>query len=329
VAVPAVPPPVPVHHSPLHPSPLPATLTALRRTLVMGVVNVTPDSFSDGGRWFEPDDAVAHGLALLDAGADLLDVGGESTRPGAGRVAVDDELARVLPVVRALAARGAAVSVDTTRAVVARAAVEHGAVVVNDVSGGLADPAMHATVAELGVVYVAMHWRGHADVMESRATYDDVVTDVRAELADRAAELAAAGARPEQVVLDPGLGFAKAGSDNWPLLARLDEIRSLGRPVLVGASRKRFLGHLLAGPDGEPVPPGRRDGATAAISALAAHAGAWCVRVHEVAGSADAVRVAAAWRDAQREVQHAGQRAHPHAGPRPAPDGRRSADVTT
>ncbi len=293
MAVPAVPPPVPVH-----PSPLPARLTALRRTLVMGVVNVTPDSFSDGGRWFEPDDAVAHGLALLGRGADLLDVGGESTRPGAGRVPVDQELARVLPVVRALVAEGAAVSVDTTRARVARAALEHGAVVVNDVSGGLAAPEMHAAVADLGVVYVAMHWRGHADVMESRATYDDVVTDVRRELADRTAELADAGVRPEQVVLDPGLGFAKTGSDNWPLLARLDEIVSLGRPVLVGASRKRFLGHLLAGPDGTPAPPLRRDGATAAVTALAAHAGAWCVRVHEVAGSADAVRVAAALRAA-------------------------------
>jgi dihydropteroate synthase len=312
VAAPAVLPPVPVH-----PSPLPAPLRALRRTLVMGVVNVTPDSFSDGGRWFEPDDAVAHGLALLEQGADLLDVGGESTRPGAGRVAVDDELARVLPVVRALVAQGAAVSVDTTRAEVARAAVEQGAVVVNDVSGGLADPAMHRTVADLGVVYVAMHWRGHADVMESHARYDDVVTDVRRELADRMGELADAGVRPDQVVLDPGLGFAKEGSDNWPLLARLDEIVSLGRPVLVGASRKRFLGHLLAGPDGVPAPPLRRDGATAAVTALAARAGAWCVRVHEVAGSADAVRVAAAW-----------QAGH-HAGQGAAHDGRRSADVTT
>nr|WP_146905602.1 dihydropteroate synthase [Cellulomonas aerilata] len=285
----------------------------------MGVVNVTPDSFSDGGRWFEPDDAVAHGLTLLEQGADLLDVGGESTRPGAGRVPVDDELARVLPVVRALADRGAAVSVDTTRAEVARAAVEHGAVVVNDVSGGLADPGMHRAVADLGVVYVAMHWRGHADVMDSRATYDDVVADVRRELAERCAELATAGVRPDQVVLDPGLGFAKSGTDNWPLLARLDEIASLGRPVLVGASRKRFLGHLLAGPDGVPAPPLRRDAATAAVTALAAHAGAWCVRVHEVAGSADAVRVAAALRSAGE--QQAGR----HRGP----DGRRSADVTT
>jgi dihydropteroate synthase len=261
----------------------------------MGVVNVTPDSFSDGGRWFEPEAAVAHGHALLDAGADLLDVGGESTRPGAGRVPVEDELARVLPVVRALVSDGAVVSVDTTRSRVAREAVEAGAVVVNDVSGGLADPAMHRTVAGLGVVYVAMHWRGHADVMDANAVYDDVVADVRRELGRRLEELALAGVAPERVVLDPGLGFAKSGQDNWPLLAHLDSITSLGRPVLVGASRKRFLGHLLAGADGAPAPASRRDGATAAVSALAAQAGAWCVRVHEVAGSADAVRVAAAW----------------------------------
>jgi dihydropteroate synthase len=322
-------PAVPAPHGPVHPAPLPAALTALRRTLVMGVVNVTPDSFSDGGRWFEPADAVAHGLGLLAQGADLLDVGGESTRPGAGRVPVEDELARVLPVVRSLVAQGAAVSVDTTRAQVARAAVEHGAVVVNDVSGGLADPAMHRTVADLGVVYVAMHWRGHADVMDSRAVYDDVVTDVRRELAERAAELGAAGVQPAQVVLDPGLGFAKTGADNWPLLARLDEIVSLGRPVLVGASRKRFLGHLLAGPDGVPAPPLRRDAATAAVTALAARAGAWCVRVHEVAGSADAVRVAAAWRSGLQGGRRAGQQTDEHPARDAAPDGRRSADVTT
>ena len=296
-----------------HPSPLPASLTALDRTLVMGVVNVTPDSFSDGGRWYRPDDAVAHGRALLAAGADLLDVGGESTRPGSARVPVDDELDRVLPVVRALAADGAVVSVDTTRAQVAERAVDAGAVVVNDVSGGLADPAMHRTVARLGVVYVAMHWRGHADVMDARADYDDVVVDVRRELRERLDELADAGVDPAQVVVDPGLGFAKPGAHNWPLLARLDELAALGRPVLVGASRKRFLGHLLAGPDGVPVPPADRDGATAAISALAAHAGVWCVRVHEVKGSADAVRVAAAW---------SGARVGPD-------DGRRRQDVTT
>lgn len=283
------------------PSPLPPALTAAGqagRTLVMGVVNVTPDSFSDGGRWFAPDAAVAHGLALLADGADLLDVGGESTRPGAARVPVAAELDRVLPVVRELASRGVPVSVDTTRAEVAEAAVAAGAVVVNDVSGGLADPAIREVVARTGVVYVAMHWRGHADVMDTLAQYDDVVTDVRRELADRVAELRAAGVADHQVVLDPGLGFAKPGSANWPLLARLPELVADGFPVLVGASRKRFLGHLLAGDDGVPVPPEQRDAATAAVSALAASAGAWCVRVHEARGTADAVRVAARWRAA-------------------------------
>ena len=283
------------------PSPLPPALTdagRAGRTLVMGVVNVTPDSFSDGGRWFAPDAAVAHGLALLADGADLLDVGGESTRPGAERVGVAEELDRVLPVIRELASRGAAVSVDTTRAEVAEAAVAAGAVVVNDVSGGLAEPAIREVVARTGVVYVAMHWRGHADVMDSLAQYDDVVSDVRRELAERVAELRAAGVADHQVVLDPGLGFAKPGSANWPLLARLPELVADGFPVLVGASRKRFLGHLLAGEDGVPVGPAQRDAATAAVSALAAASGAWCVRVHEARGTADAVRVAARWRAA-------------------------------
>jgi dihydropteroate synthase len=280
------------------PAPLPDALTGLGRTLVMGVVNVTPDSFSDGGRWFTPGAAVAHGLALLDDGADLLDIGGESTRPGARRVPVDSELARVLPVVDALVARGATVSVDTTRARVAREAVAHGAAIINDVSGGLADDAMYEVVAQTGAVYVAMHWRGHADVMDTFDDYVDVVTDVRRELADRVAALRAAGVRDDQIVLDPGLGFAKPGASNWPLLARLPELVADGFPVLVGASRKRFLGHLLAHPDGEPAPPLARDGATVSVSALAAAAGAWCVRVHEAKGSADAVRVAAAWRAA-------------------------------
>lgn len=284
-----------------HPAPLPDALTSLDRTLVMGVVNVTPDSFSDGGQWFDADRAVAHGRELLVQGADLLDVGGESTRPGAARVPQDEELRRVLPVVRELVAGGAVVSVDTTRPAVALAAVEAGAAVVNDVSGGLADAGMRRVVAETGVVYVAMHWRGHADVMDALAVYDDVVADVRDELARRVEELMAAGVRLEQVVLDPGLGFAKPGQDNWPLLAHLDALTALGRPVLVGASRKRFLGHLLAGPDGVPVPPQDRDRATAAVSALAAVAGAWCVRVHDVPGSADAVRVGAAWLAAQHD----------------------------
>ncbi|PVU84173.1 dihydropteroate synthase [Cellulomonas sp. WB94] len=279
----------------------------------MGVVNVTPDSFSDGGRWFTPGAAVAHGLALIDDGADLLDVGGESTRPGARRVPVDEELVRVLPVIDALVARGATVSVDTTRARVAHEAVRHGAAIINDVSGGLADEAMHEVVAQTGAVYVAMHWRGHADVMDTFDDYVDVVADVRRELAERVAALRAAGVHDDQVVLDPGLGFAKPGASNWPLLARLPELVADGFPVLVGASRKRFLGHLLAHPDGEPAPPLARDGATAAISALAAAAGAWCVRVHDVKGSADAVRVAAAWRAASTDLS-----TEPSADPRRA-----------
>ncbi|GAA1859505.1 dihydropteroate synthase [Myceligenerans crystallogenes] len=270
-------------------------LSGVARTLVMGVVNVTPDSFSDGGEWYEPDAAVTHGLELLGEGADLLDVGGESTRPGAGRVPRDQELARILPVIEALAGHGAIVSVDTTRAAVAERAVAAGARVVNDVSGGLADPDMARTVADLGVPYVAMHWRGHADVMDSLEVYDDVVADVRDELSARMDALVGAGVDAAQIILDPGLGFAKAGALNWPLLARLDALTALGRPVLVGASRKRFLGHLLAHSDGEPVAPRARDDATAAVSALSAAAGAWCVRVHSVRASADAVRVAAAW----------------------------------
>ncbi|MEP7765905.1 dihydropteroate synthase [Sanguibacter sp. 25GB23B1] len=283
-----------------HPRPLPSTLTGLDRTLVMGVVNVTPDSFSDGGRWFEPAAAVEHGRQLLHQGADILDVGGESTRPGAMRVSVADELERVLPVVAALVAEGAVVSVDTTRAEVARAALDTGALVVNDVSGGLADPEMAGVVARSGAVFVAMHWRGHADVMDDLERYDDVVLDVRRELVQRVEALEAAGVQRDQIVLDPGLGFSKAGAANWPLLGRLDELLELGLPVLVGASRKRFLGHLLAGADGEPVPPLERDRATAAVSTLAAASGAWCVRVHDVTGSVDAVRVAQAWLGGQR-----------------------------
>ncbi|WP_169166886.1 dihydropteroate synthase [Cellulomonas taurus] len=270
-------------------------MTSLDRTLVMGVVNVTPDSFSDGGEWFSADAAVAHARELMADGADLVDVGGESTRPGAERVPVEEELRRVVPVIRELVAQQIPVSVDTTRAAVAAAAVESGAVIVNDVSGGLADPEMYPVVAGTGVVYVAMHWRGHADVMDQLADYDDVVTDVGAELRQRVAGLRSAGVADHQIVLDPGLGFAKPGSANWPLLARLDELLAEGFPVLVGASRKRFLGHLLAGADHVPVPPRQRDAATAAISALAAAAGAWCVRVHDARGTADAVRVASAW----------------------------------
>ena len=290
-------------------------LSGVGRTLVMGVVNVTPDSFSDGGEWFEPSAAVAHGLELLGEGADILDVGGESTRPGAVRVPQEQELARVLPVIERLAAHGAIVSVDTTRAAVAEQAVAAGARLVNDVSGGLADPEMGRAVAETGAAYVAMLWRGHADVMDDRQEYDDVVADVRHELAARMADLHDDGVRPEQLILDPGLGFAKAGALNWPLLAHLDALHELGRPVLVGASRKRFLGHLLADSGGRPAPPRARDDATAAISALSAAAGAWGVRVHTVRASADAVKVAAAWTTAGHGPQVGSPDVAPHSAP--------------
>jgi dihydropteroate synthase len=263
----------------------------------MGVLNVTPDSFSDGGRWLDCDQAVAHGVAMHDAGADLVDVGGESTRPGAPRVEPETELARVLPVVRELVAAGVTVSIDTTRAVVAEAAVEAGAAVVNDVSGGQADPAMAEAVAAARVPWILMHWRGHSDRMNELAHYADVVTDVRDELSARVDAAVAAGVEPARLVLDPGLGFAKTAEHNWALLRRLDVLVRTGFPVLVGASRKRFLGSLLADEHGAPRPTSGRDVATAAVSALAAHHGAWGVRVHDVIGSLDAVRVAGAWHD--------------------------------
>jgi dihydropteroate synthase len=260
----------------------------------MGIVNVTADSFSDGGAFLHRARAVEHGLALARAGADIVDVGGESTRPGAHRVPADEELRRVLPVIRELAAAGVTVSVDTTRAVVATAALEAGAHAVNDTSGGLADPAMARCVAEARVPYIAMHWRGPSVDMQSRATYGDVVTEVTAELGQRLDALVEAGVDPERIVVDPGLGFAKTGAHNWQLLARMNVLASLGRPILIGASRKAFLGAVLAAAEGVPA-PSERDGATAAISALAAASGAFCVRVHEVGASLDAVRVAEAW----------------------------------
>jgi dihydropteroate synthase len=265
------------------------------RCVVMGILNVTPDSFSDGGRWLDRDQAVAHGVAMRDAGADLVDVGGESTRPGAPRVEPEIELARVLPVVSELVASGVCVSIDTTRAAVAEAAVAAGAAVVNDVSGGLADPAMGKAVASARVPWILMHWRGHSDRMNALAEYTDVVTDVRDELAARVDAAVVAGVDPAQLVLDPGLGFAKTAVHNWALLRRLDVLVGLGFPVLVGASRKRFLGALLADEHGVSRPTSGRDVATAAVSALAAHGGAWGVRVHDVLGTLDAVQVAAAW----------------------------------
>ena len=273
------------------------------RCLVMGVVNVTPDSFSDGGQWYGPDAAIAHGLELAARGADIVDVGGESTRPGAQRVSAAEELRRVGPVVTELVKAGIPTSIDTMRAEVAEFALAAGVQLVNDVSGGLADPDLPRLVAAAGVCYVVVHWRGHSQDMYARAVYTDVVSEVRDELARRVDAVVSAGVDPGCIVIDPGLGFGKRGEHNWPLLAHLAEVACLPGgpfPVLVGASRKRFLGHLLAGPDGTPRPFDGCDGATVAITALAAAAGAWCVRVHQVPLNADAARVAAAWQAAAR-----------------------------
>lgn len=261
------------------------------RCLVMGVVNVTPDSFSDGGRFVDPVTAVAHGLALARAGADLVDVGGESTRPGARRPGVAEELDRVQPVVEGLVEAGVAVSVDTMRAEVARAAVGAGAVLVNDVSGGRADSAMLPTVAALGAAYVLMHWRDHAATMQQHTDYADVVADVAEELAAQLDAATSAGIAGSRIAVDPGIGFSKTPDQNWSVLTHLDRLHDLGHPLLVATSRKRFLGLLV----GEDRPAVERDAATAATSVLAAVAGAWCVRVHQVGPTYDAVRVAARW----------------------------------
>lgn len=278
-----------------------AGLPAADRCLVMGVINVTPDSFSDGGQWFGAEAAIAHGFELASQGADIIDVGGESTRPGAQRIAEDEELRRVGPVVTALAAAGVAVSIDTMRASVAERALRAGARMVNDVSGGQADPAMGALVASAQVPFVVMHWRGHSARMQQHAIYADVVREVRTELGCRVTALLAAGVSAAQLIVDPGLGFAKLAEHNWALLTNLPQIGSLPGhdtrfPVLVGASRKRFIGRLLTGSGQAPRPFGECDEATVALTALVAAAGAWCVRVHTVPGNLDAARVAARWR---------------------------------
>jgi dihydropteroate synthase len=262
------------------------------RTLVIGVVNVTPDSFSDGGEFLEPDAAIRHGLDLIAEGADVIDVGGESTRPGAERPTTEVELRRVLPVVRALAEAGAVVSIDTMRTTVATAAIAAGARMVNDVSGGRAEPDLLRLVADAALPYICMHWRGHSADMQSRARYDDVVADVITELAAQLEACRDAGIAADRLIADPGLGFAKTGEHNWTLLRRIDELSALGVPLLVGASRKRFLGTLLAAPDGTPRPARERDDASAALSALLAERGVWGVRVHAVRASLDAIAAA-------------------------------------
>ena len=261
--------------------------------LLMGIVNVTPDSFSDGGLYADAESAIAHGRRLLADGADILDIGGESTRPGATRPLLEEELSRVVPVIEGLA-RDAVVSVDTMRAEVARAALAAGARIVNDVSGGLSDPEILDVVAASDATYVAMHWRGHADRMQSLASYDEVggvVAGVCRELGERVAAARAAGIRDDRLVLDPGLGFSKTADHNWALVAGLDEIASLGFPLLVGGSRKSFLGSLLAAPDGTPRAVDDREAASTALTLLLAQRGVWGIRVHEVRASRDALRV--------------------------------------
>ena len=267
-------------------------------TVIMGVVNVTADSFSDGGRYLDVDAAIEHGVALVADGADIIDVGGESTRPGAQRIDTDLEIARIRPVIEGLSSRGIVTSVDTMRAKVAEAALAAGVGIINDVSGGRADPAMAKVVAESGSPWILMHWRPTgADYAHSgeAAGYSDVVSEVRTELLEQVDAAVKAGVDPGALILDPGLGFAKTGEHNWALLQRLPELVELGFPVLIGASRKRFLGTLLADADGTVRPPDGREVATAALSALAAAHGAWGVRVHDVASSRDAVAVAKAW----------------------------------
>ncbi|MEP7179411.1 MAG: dihydropteroate synthase [Pseudonocardiales bacterium] len=268
--------------------------TRADRIVVMGVLNVTPDSFSDGGRYPTVDDAVAHALQMRAAGADVIDVGGESTRPGAQRVEAAEETRRVLPVIKSLVAHDVAVSIDTYRASVAAAAIEAGASIVNDVSGGLGDPDMARVVRDAACPWILMHWRGHSASMQQLAHYDDVVADVRCELSARVDAAVAAGVDQAQLVLDPGLGFAKTAAHNWALLGSLASLVASGFPVLVASSRKSFLGSLLATPDGAPRPVGDREDATTALSAYAALQGVWGVRVHEVRASVDAALAMAA-----------------------------------
>jgi dihydropteroate synthase len=259
----------------------------------MGILNVTPDSFSDGGRYTDVDSAIDHGMALHRAGADIVDIGGESTRPGAERVDAETEAARVVPVIAGLAAAGVPMSIDTTRAVVAAAALAAGATVLNDVSGGLADPGMAAVARDAGCPWILMHWRGHSRDMNKLAVYHDVVTEVRDELLERVDDAVRAGVDPGQIILDPGLGFAKNAEHNWQLTRHFGAFVDLGYPVLFAASRKTYLGRLLADPEGNPRPVGEREAATLATSILAVAAGAWGVRVHDVRGTADALAV---WR---------------------------------
>lgn len=275
-------------------------MSAPGRTLVMGIVNVTPDSFSDGGLWHSEEAAIAHGLDLVASGADIVDIGGESTRPGAERVSAEEELRRVVPVVQALVEAGITVSVDTMRAEVARSAVEVGAAIINDVSGGLADPLMAATAADLDVDYVAMHWRAHSTTMDHLDSYTDAAAEVTRELSERIDALVSAGVKPERIILDPGLGFAKVGDSNWDVLGGLESLQALGHRVLIGGSRKRFLGATISSAGNADDSPLAREHATTALTALSAWHGVWAVRVHDARAACDAIAIADAWQQARK-----------------------------
>ena len=274
----------------LHPNGLPENLRNLDRTLVMGVLNVTPDSFSDGGRFNDPTIATNHALQMVQDGADIIDIGGESTRPGSDRITVKEELDRVLPVISALANSGVAISIDTMRAEVASAAIDAGACMINDVSGGKSDPEMLSYVATLNVPYILMHWRGPSNIMNTLTDYNDVVSDVTREVSNQVDVAVAAGIARERIAIDPGIGFAKTVDQNWPILKHLEVLEGLGLPILMGASRKKFLGELLA-KDGVARDSDERESATTAISTLMAARGIWAVRVHEVKASSDAIAV--------------------------------------
>ena len=274
----------------LHPSGLPENLRNLDRTLVMGVLNVTPDSFSDGGRFDDTEIAISHALQMIEDGADIVDIGGESTRPGSDRISVQEELDRVLPVISVLANSGVAISIDTMRAEVARAAIDAGACVINDVSGGKSDPEMLSYVSTLTVPYILMHWRGPSNIMNTLTDYNDVVADVTSEISKQVDVAVAAGIARERIAIDPGIGFAKTVDQNWPILKHLDVLEGLGLPILMGASRKKFLGELLA-KAGVARDSDERESATTAISTLMAARGMWAVRVHDVKPTRDAVAV--------------------------------------
>jgi dihydropteroate synthase len=266
----------------------------------MGVLNVTPDSFSDGGQFLDPERALEQASMLSAQGAQIIDVGGESTRPGAVRVTPAEEQARILPVIKAIKSElKLTISVDTINSSTARKSVKAGANIVNDISGGLSDPQMFAAIQDLDCKYVLGHWRGNPQTMESLAHYSDVAREVVAELAEQVAMAVAAGISRDRIIVDPGLGFAKDIYQNWDLVNRLDELERLGLPVLVGASRKRFLAHALSAEDPASVSMPRRDVATAVLTALLLQRKLWGVRVHDVQSTSDAIAIVSSLKNHQ------------------------------